>query len=44
MKCAVGVKDGFMVRVRFYKGSAQMPLLFAMVMDRLTDEIGQESL
>lgn len=44
VKCAVGVIDGFMVRVRLYKGSAQTPLLFAMVIYSLTDEIRQESL
>lgn len=44
VKCAVGVIDRFIVRVRLYKGSAQTPFLFAMVIYSLTDEIGQESL
>lgn len=40
----VGVMDKFWVKVGLHQGSALSPFLFAMVMDRLTDEIRQESL
>ena len=43
VKCAVGVMDGFKVEVGSHQGSALSPFLFAMVMDRLTDKIRQES-
>lgn len=38
------VTDGFHVEVGLHVGVALRPLLFAAVMDRLTDEIGHESL
>ena len=44
VKCAVGVTDGFKVEVGLHQGSAMSPFLFAMMMDRLTDEVRQESL
>ena len=43
MRCAVGVTDGFTAEVRLHQGSALSPFLFAMVTDRLTDEIRQDS-
>ena len=43
VRCAVGVTEGFMVRVGLHQGSALSPFLFAMVMDRLTDEVRQEA-
>ena len=42
VKCAVGVKDGFKVEAGPHQGLA-LSLLFAMVTDRLTDEVSQES-
>lgn len=44
VRCAVGVTDGFMVGVGLHQGSALRPFLLAIVTDRLTDEVGQESL
>ncbi|KAI5614481.1 growth/differentiation factor 11 isoform X1 [Silurus asotus] len=43
MKCAVGTTDWFKVKVGLHQGSALSPFLFAVVMDRLTDEVRQES-
>ncbi|KAI5108115.1 hypothetical protein C0J45_1709 [Silurus meridionalis] len=42
-KCAVGTTDWFKVEVVLHQGSALNPFLFAVVMDRLTDEVKQES-
>ena len=42
-RCAVGVKEGFAVKVGLHQGSALSPCLLAMVMDRLTDEIREEA-
>ena len=39
VRCAVGVTEGFEVKVGLHQGSALSPCLFAMVMDRTTDEI-----
>ena len=36
--CAVGVAERFEVKVGQHQGSALSPCLFAMVMDRMTDE------
>ena len=44
MRCAVGITEEFKVEVGLHQGSALSPLLFVMVMDRLTDEVSQESL
>ena len=43
VRCAVGMTDRFMVKVGLHQGSTLSPFLFAMVMDRLTDEIRLES-
>ncbi|KAJ8333822.1 hypothetical protein SKAU_G00411410 [Synaphobranchus kaupii] len=43
VRCAVGVTEAFKVGVGLHQGSALSPILFAMVMDRLTDEVRQES-
>ncbi|XP_062865903.1 uncharacterized protein LOC134328668 [Trichomycterus rosablanca] len=43
VRCAVGVTDSFKVEVGLHQGSALSPFLFALVMDRLTDEVRQES-
>ena len=43
VRCAVGMTEGFKVEVGLHQGLALSPFLFAMVMDRLTDEVRQES-
>ena len=43
VRCAVGMTEGFKVEIGLHEGSALSPFLFAMVMDRLTDEVRQES-
>ena len=43
VRCAVGMTEGFQVQVGLHQGSALSPFLFAMVMDRLTDDARQES-
>ena len=42
-RCAVRMTERFKVEVGLHQGSALSPFLFAMVMDRLTDEVRQES-
>ena len=41
-RCAVGTTEIFKVKVGLYQGSALNPFLFAVVMDRLTDEVRRE--
>ena len=43
VRCAVGTTEDFKVRVGLHQGSALSPFLFAIVMDRLTDDIRQEA-
>ena len=43
VRCAVGVTEGFEVKVGLHLGSALSPCLFAMVMYRMTDEIREEA-
>ncbi|KAI5626698.1 hypothetical protein C0J50_13742 [Silurus asotus] len=43
MKCAVGTTDWFKVKVGLHQGLALSPFLFAVLMERLTDEFRQES-
>ena len=43
VRCAAGTTMGFKVEVGLHQGSALSPFLFALLMDRLTDEIRQES-
>ena len=43
VRCAVRVTEGFEVKVGLHQGSALSPCLFAMVMDRMTDEIREEA-
>ena len=42
VRCAVGTTESFKVKVRLHQGSALSPFLFAVVMDRLTDEVRRE--
>ena len=43
VRCAVETTDSFGVEVGLHQGFALSPFLFAMVMDRLTDDIKQEA-
>ena len=43
VRCAVGMTEGFKVKVGLHQGSALSPCLFAMVMDRMTDDIREEA-
>ena len=43
VRCAVGVTEKFKVEVGLHQGSVLSPFLFSMVIDRLTDEVRQES-
>uniref|UniRef100_A0AAQ6IM76 ribonuclease H n=1 Tax=Anabas testudineus TaxID=64144 RepID=A0AAQ6IM76_ANATE len=43
VRCAVVQTEEFKVEVGLHQGSALSPFLFAMLMDRLTDEVRQES-
>ena len=42
VRCAVGTTESFKVKVGLHQASALSPFLFAVIMDRLTDEIGKE--
>ena len=42
VRCAVGTTESFKVKVGLHQGSALSPFLFAMIMDRLTDEVRRE--
>ena len=43
VRCAEGVTAGFEVKVALHQGSALSPCLFAMVMDRMMDDIREEA-
>ena len=43
VRCAVETKESFKVNVGLHQGSALSPFLFAVIMDRLTDEVRRES-
>ncbi|KAK3507571.1 hypothetical protein QTP70_028647 [Hemibagrus guttatus] len=43
VRCAVGQTEEFKVEVGLHQGSALSPFLFAIVMDRLSEEVRQES-
>ena len=38
VRCAVGTTETFKVKIGLHQGSALSPFLFAVIMDRLTDE------
>ena len=42
VKCAVGTTESFKVKVGMHQGSALSPFLFAVIMDRLMDEVRRE--
>ena len=42
VRCAVGTTKNFKVKVGLHQGSAISPFLFAVIMDRLTDEVRRE--
>ena len=43
VRCAIKTTESFKVKVGLLQGSALSPFLFAMIMDRLTDEVRRES-
>ena len=42
VRCAIGTTERFKVKVGLHQGSALNPFLFAVIMDRLTDEVRRE--
>ena len=42
VRCAVGTTKSFKVKVGLHQGSALIPFLFAMIMNRLMDEVKRE--
>ena len=42
VRCAGGTTESFKVKVGLHQGSALSPFLFAVIMDRLTDEVRKE--
>ena len=42
VRCAVGTTESFKVKVGLHQGSALNPFRFAVIMDRLTDEVRRE--
>ena len=43
VRCAVGTTESFKVKVGLHQGSALSPFLFAVIMDRLTNEVRREA-
>ena len=43
VRCAVGTTENFKTMVGLHQGSVLSPFLFAVIMDRLTDEVRRES-
>ena len=43
VRCAVGTTESFKVKVGLHQGSALSPFLFAVIMDRLTDEVRRDA-
>ena len=39
LRCAVGTTESFKVKVGLHQGSALSPFLFAVIFDRLTDQV-----
>ena len=42
VRCAVGITESFKLKVGLHQGSALSPFLFAVIIDRLTDEVRRE--
>ena len=42
VRCAVGTKESFKVKVGLHQETALSPFLFAVIMDRITDEVRRE--
>ena len=42
VRCAVGTTESFKVKVGLHQGSALRPFVFAVIMDRTTDEVRRE--
>ena len=42
VRCAIGTIESFKVNVGLHQGSALSPFLFAVIMDRLTNEVRRE--
>ena len=42
VRCAIGTTESFKIKVGLHQGSALIPFLFAMIMDRLTDKVRRE--
>ena len=42
VRCAIGTTKSFQVKVGLHQGSALSPFLFAVIMDRLTNEVRRE--
>ena len=42
VRCAIGNIESFKVKVGLHQESALSPFLFAVIMDRLTDEVRRE--
>ena len=42
VRCAVGTAESFKLKIGLHQGSALIPFLFAVIMDRLTDEVRRE--
>ena len=44
VRCSIGTTESFKVKVGLHQGSALSPFLFAVIMDRLTNEVRIELL
>ena len=44
VRCAVGTTESFKVKIGLHQGSALSPFLFAVIMDRITDEVRRKPL
>ena len=42
LRCAAGTTENFKVKIGLHQGSALSPFLFAVIMDRLMDEVRRE--
>ena len=42
VRCAIGTTESFKVNIGLHQGSTLSPFLFAVIMDRLTDEVRRE--